>query len=114
MKFLSFTVLLAAWLALAPAGAGWADEQGEARRAYEAGEVVALAQILNRVTGAYECRVLAVELHKARPAGSRNRWIYWVKAMTRRGNILMFRLDGKTMDFLSIVGRGADAARRNP
>ena len=114
MNFRPIILLLVAWAVIAPAGAGWAGEQDEARRAYQAGEVVALGQILNRVTGAYECRVLAVELHKTRPAGSRKRWVYSVKAMTRQGHILMFKLDGKTMNFLSIAGRGADAARRKP
>jgi hypothetical protein len=58
--------------------------------------------------------VLAVELHKARSSGSRKRWVYSVKAMTRQGHILMFKLDAKTMKFLNIAGRGADAARRKP
>ncbi len=114
MKSLPIILLLAAWAVAAPAGVGWAGEQDEARRAYQAGEVVALGQILNRVTGAYECRVLAVELHRARSARSGKRWVYSVKAMTRQGHILMFKIDGKTMKFLSIAGRGADAARRNP
>jgi|GEM_PF-2859706 len=114
MKSLPIILLLAAWAVAAPAGVGWAGEQDEARRAYQAGEVVALGQILNRVTGAYECRVLAVELHRARSARSGKRWVYSVKAMTRQGHILMFKIDGKTMKFLSIAGRGADAARRKP
>ncbi len=114
MNFRPIILLLVAWAVIAPAGAGWAGEQDEARRAYQAGEVVSLGQILNRVTGAYECRVLAVELNKARSSGSRKRWVYSVKAMTRKGHILMFKLDGKTMTFLSIAGRGADAARRKP
>lgn len=114
MKSLPIILLLAAWAVAAPAGVGWAGEQDEARRAYQAGEVVALGQILNRVTGAYECRVLSVELHRARSAGSGKRWVYSVKAMTRQGHILMFKIDGKTMNFLSIAGRGADAARRKP
>ncbi len=114
MKFRPIILLLVAWAVIAPAGAGWAGEQDEARRAYQAGEVVALGQILNRVTGAYECRVLAVELNKERSSGSRKRWVYSVKEMTRKGHILMFKLDGKTMTFLSIAGRGADAARRKP
>ncbi len=114
MKSLTLILLLAAWAVVTPAGGGWAGEQDEARRAYQAGEVVALGQILNRVTGAYDCRVLAVELHKMRPAGSRKRWVYSVKAMTRQGHILMFKIDGKTMKFLSIAGRGANDARRKP
>lgn len=114
MKSLPIILLLAAWAVAAPAGVGWAGEQDEARRAYQAGEVVALGQILNRVTGAYECRVLAVELHRTRSARSGKRWVYSVKAMTRQGHILMFKIDGKTMSFLSIAGRGADAARRKP
>ncbi len=114
MNFRPIILLLVAWAVIAPAGAGWAGEQDEARRAYQAGEVVSLGQILNRVTSAYECRVLAVELNKARSSGSRKRWVYSVKAMTRQGHILMFKLDGMTMNFLSIAGRGADAARRKP
>lgn len=114
MNFRPIILLLVAWAVIAPAGAGWAGEQDEARRAYQAGEVVSLGHILNRVTGAYECRVLAVELNKARSSGSRKRWVYSVKAMTRKGHILMFKLDGMTMNFLSIAGRGADAARRKP
>ena len=110
MKSLPVILLLVVWAVAAPAGAG---EQDEARRAYEAGEVVALEQILNRVTGSYECRVLAVELHKVRKAGSRKRWVYTVKAMTRQGHILMFKIDGKSMNFLSIAGR-ADDVRRKP
>ncbi len=114
MNQLYVAVVLAVALVLTPEGAAVAVNHDEARRAYEAGEVVGLGRILKRVRAIYNCRVLEVELHQARPASSRSRWIYAVKVLTRQGNVLMIRLDGKTMNILNVSGRGADAAQWKP
>ncbi len=114
MNRLYVAVVLAMAVLLTPEGATMAANHDEARRAYEAGEIVGLGRILKRVHATYDCRVLEVELHQARPASSRSRWIYAVKALTRQGNVLMIRLDGKTTNILNVSGRGADAAQWKP
>ncbi len=114
MNRLYVAVVLAMAVLLTPEGATMAANHDEARRAYEAGEVVDLGRILKRVRATYNCRVLEVELHQARPASSLSRWIYAVKALTRQGTVLMIRLDGKTTNILNVSGRGADAAQWKP
>ncbi len=93
-------------------GAAAAGDHDRARRAYEAGEVVALRDILARVNSAYEGRVLEVELQPNRRPGARAQWVYGVRMLTPQGHVLRLELDARTTAILNVRGRGADAARR--
>ncbi len=111
MKRWYIAVVSAALLVSANPAPGAAEEHDRARRAYEAGEVVALGRILGRVRSTFEGRMLEIELDQRR-ANQRFRWIYTVRMLTPRGNVITIRLDAKTMEVLNVRGRGADAARK--
>ena len=114
MNQLYVAAALTVALVLTPLSTVVATNHDEALRAYEAGEIVGLGRVLKRVRGMCECQVLEVELHHVRRAISHSRWIYAVRTLTRQGNVLLIRLDGKTTDVLSVSGRVADATGRNP
>ena len=102
----------AAILLLAPASAPAADEHERARRAFEAGEIVGLAVVLSRVRSAYEGQVIEIELDERRWSSRRIRWVYAVRVLTPRGNVLLLRLNAKTVEILDVEGRGADIASK--
>ena len=89
-----------------------ADEHDLPRRLYEAGEIVSLDQILNCVRRAYAGRVLATGFAEGRRTGHRVPWVYSVKLLTPQGNVLMLRLDAKTMDILEVRGHGVQGRRK--
>ena len=102
--------LLAAMTVLAPPLAAASDEQDNALKAFQSGQVAGLPRILSRARAAYAGRVLAVELQ----AGNANRpWVYMVKMLTPQGNVIMLYLNAKTAAILSVKGRGAGPARKN-
>ncbi len=111
MKHWHIAVVSAALLVSATPAARAAEEHDRARRAYQAGEVVALGRILGRVRSTFEGRMLGIELNERR-ANRRPRWIYTVRIMTPKGHVITIRLDAKTMEVLNVRGRGADAARK--
>ncbi len=111
MKNGYIAVVSAALLVSATPAAHAAEEHDRARRAYQAGEVVALGRILGRVRSTFEGRMLEIELDERR-VNRRPRWIYTVRMLTPRGNVITIRLDAKTMEVLNVRGRGADAARK--
>ncbi len=112
MKHLSFALAAARSLALAQPVELAAGEHDRARRAYQAGEVVGLGKILARVGSTYRGRVLGVELDDRRRSSRRVPWVYSVTVLTPQGNVLKLQLNAKTMEFLSVRGRGAEAARK--
>ncbi len=111
MKNWYVAVVSAALFVSATPTAHAAEEHDRARRAFEAGEVVALELILGRVRSTFEGRKLGVELDE-RHAKRRPRWVYTVRWMTPKGNVITIRIDAKTMEFINVRGRGADAARK--
>ncbi len=112
MVHLRFTLFAAVFSLLAvsvsPATAG----HDRARRAFEAGEIVGLGEILSRIHATYRCRVLDVELsdggRKTAPAA----WVYGITVLTPDGNVLMLRVDARSAEILDVTGRGAEAARK--
>ncbi len=89
-----------------------AGEHDRPRSLYEAGEIVSYGQILDCVRRAYAGQVLATGLAESRRTGHRVRWVYSVKLLTPQGNVLMLRLDAKTMDILEVRGHGVQGRRK--
>lgn len=108
---------VAGFLALAPGVALAGDDDERARAAIRAGEVVPMVQVLTKVESLYEGEVLEVELEgeddDRRGDGKGVRFVYEVKLLTPRGNVLKLELDAKTLEVLKVKGRGAERARRH-
>ncbi|MFQ5959732.1 MAG: PepSY domain-containing protein [Alphaproteobacteria bacterium] len=107
-----YMALAAAFFTLLPSAGATAGEHDRARRAYEAGEVVSLGRILDRVRSAYTGRVLEIDLDEGRPSSHRVPWVYSVKLLTPQGNVLMLRLNAKTMEILDVRGHGAQGRKK--
>ncbi len=112
MKFLGFGLIVAvAFAAVEPSA--WADEDDHdrARRAYEAGQVVGLGQILAHVRQAYRGRVLEIELDERIGTNHRSLWIYGIKVLTPQGHVVKLELNARTMRILRVRGHGANTTK---
>ncbi len=78
--------------ALAPARAGARDahDHDRARQALEAGEILPLRTILERVAGEHPGRVLEVELER-----EQGRWIYEIKLLRAGGSLIRLEVDAR-------------------
>jgi len=77
---------------LALAGLAWADvDQERARRAYEAREIVSLADILTAVERDQKGQVVEVELER-----EGGRWVYEVEMLAPGGRVLELLYDAAT------------------
>jgi uncharacterized membrane protein YkoI len=91
-------LLCAACLA-AGGGTGVAGEDHDrARQALEAGEILPLRTILDRVERAYPGQVIDVELERD-PASPR--WIYEIKVLQGGGTLLRLKVDARDGTILS-------------
>lgn len=100
--------LLAAALIVAGAAAGWADDDHQrAKAARDAGQIVSLQTILDRVQAEFHGSPVAIELED-----EDNRWIYQVKLLTPAGALVKLEYDARDARLLRVKGRGAAAARR--
>ena len=101
--------LLAATLVVAGvAAAGWADDDHlRAKAARDAGQIVSLQVILDRVQAEFHGSPVAIELED-----EDKRWIYQVKLLTPAGALLKLDYDARDGRLLRVKGRGAEAARR--
>lgn len=77
----------------APAHAG--GDHDRARAAVEAGEVLPLKLVLERLEREYPGQVLAVELER-----EHGRWVYEIKLLQSEGRIVKLELDARTGDVL--------------
>lgn len=102
-------ILLALFGALAaPAGPSWADDDSDherARRALEAGEVMPLRAMLERVEQDYPGEVIEVELDREDGA-----WVYELKLIRPGGDVLELELDARDGALMRIRGRDVRAA----
>lgn len=73
-----------------PSHAGEAGDHDRARRALEAGEVLPLQSILERVGRQYPGEVMDVELDR-----EGGRWVYEVKVLRSGGSLLKLKVDGR-------------------
>jgi uncharacterized membrane protein YkoI len=70
------------------------EDHNRARKALEAGEVLPLKTILERVERAYPGQVMDVELERDHQ-GSTERWIYKVKVLGSGGTLLRLKVDAR-------------------
>jgi len=83
---------------LAGSGAAHADREDHerARKALEAGEVLPLKTILERVEQNFSGQVMDVELERERErVGGRERWIYEIKVLRTGGALVKLKLDAR-------------------
>ena len=89
------------------AAAGADDDHARARAAREAGEIVSLQAILDRVHAEFTGSPVEIELDD-----DDGRFIYKVKLLTPAGAIVKLEYDARDGRLLRVKGRGAEAARR--
>ncbi|MBP6900388.1 MAG: PepSY domain-containing protein [Burkholderiaceae bacterium] len=105
---------LSAWLlgaALAPAGAWASDRQDHerARAAVQAGEVLPLPVLLERLRASHPGRVLELELER-----EDGRWIYEVRLLQAGGQLLKLELDAATGQLLKLKRKDPHKDARKP
>lgn len=83
------------------------DDHARARAAREAGLIVSLQAILDRVQADFIGSPVEVELEE-----DEGPWIYKVKLLTPAGAIVKLDYDARDGRLLRVKGRGAEAARR--
>jgi uncharacterized membrane protein YkoI len=93
LHWCSLTICLALLAGGGTAQAGEEDHE-RARRALEAGEVLPLKTILERVERAYPGQVMDVELEREREA-SGELWIYKVKVLRTGGSLVKLKVDAR-------------------
>jgi uncharacterized membrane protein YkoI len=103
--------LLAVALVVACGATAGADDDhadhARARAAREAGRIVSLQAIVERVQAEFAGSLVAVKLED-----DDGPWIYKVKLLTPAGAIVKLEYDARDGRLLRIKGRGAEAARR--
>ncbi|MBL7090537.1 MAG: PepSY domain-containing protein [Acidovorax sp.] len=97
---LAACVLCAAALAVPPAGASGKDDHDRARQAVQAGQVLPLPTVLERLMREVPGQVLEVELEP-----ERDRWIYEIKLLTPAGQLTKVKLDARTAEVLRVQPR---------
>jgi len=100
-------VVLALTLACAVA-AGADDDHTRAKAAREAGQIVSLRAILDRVEAEFTGSPVEIELDD----DDAGRWIYKVKLLAPSGAIVNLEYDARDAKLIRAKGRGAEAARR--
>ena len=93
-------------LALAVA-AGATDDHARAKAAREAGAIVSLRAILDRVEAEFYGSPVEIELDD-----DDGRWTYKVKLLAPGGAILKLEYDARDARLIRAKGRGVDTARR--
>lgn len=102
-------ILLSACIGIAPVQADSRQDHEIARRALEAGEILSLRQVLERIEREHHGQVLEVELEQ-----EDQRWIYEVKMLRRDGGINKLIIDARDGRVLEIKGRhGRQLGRDN-
>lgn len=102
-----FLALCAIFLAGASAPGAAHDDHDRARQALEAGEVLPLRTILERVEREYPGQVVDVELEREDEHGS-GRWIYKIKLLRSGGSLVKLKVDARDG---SIIGRKSKDAK---
>ncbi len=101
-----FVVALVAALAAAAVRADEPHDHDRARRALEAGEVMPLSRILDRVERDYPGRVLEVELDR-----EDERWLYEIKLLQDGGRVLKLKIDARDASLLEAKDRRGEERR---
>lgn len=95
MLFLALTLSIG--FAVSSASARDSDDHDRARAAVQAGEVLPLAQVIERLQRTHPGQVLELELER-----EDGRWIYEVKLLQADGQLLKLELDARTADVLKV------------
>jgi hypothetical protein len=102
---------LCAVLLACGSGAGLAgDGHDRARQALEAGEVLPLRSILERVEREYPGQVIDVELEREHESG-RERWVYEVKVLRSGGSLIKLKVDARDGTILGGKDKGGHRGR---
>ena len=97
---LAACVLCAAALAVPPASASGKDDHEQARQAVQAGQVLPLPAVLERLQREVPGQVLEVELEQKQSG-----WIYEIKLLTPAGQLTKVKLDARTAEVLRVRSR---------
>lgn len=94
------TALLLAGAGVSLASDGHGSDQDRARQALEAGEVLPLRTILERVERDYPGQVVEVELER-----EHGRWAYEIKLLRSGGSLVKLKVDARDGTVLGIKAR---------
>lgn len=101
--------LLVGSLGLQPAWSGSKDDHNRARQAVQAGQVLPLRSVLERLEREHPGQVMEVELEQQEEDG---RWIYEVKLLQPQGQLVKLKLDARTAALLPARGSSRSDERR--
>ena len=104
MSDLRALALFAALLLALPHAAHADGDHERARAALQAGEVLPLTTVLERLQRSHPGQVLEVELER-----EKGRWIYEIKLLQADGHLLKLEVDARSAEVLRLRGRGAQA-----
>ena len=103
--------LLLVSVSISVAGDGHGEDHDRARQALEAGEVLPLRTIIERVERDYPGQIVEVELER-----DDGRWQYEIKLLQRGGSLLKLKVDARDGSVLGVKGRSdgghAERSRR--
>ena len=99
--------LLVGSLGLQPAWSGSKDDHNRARQAVQAGQVLPLRSVLERLEREHPGQVMEVELEQ-----EEGRWIYEVKLLQPEGQLVKLKLDARTAALLPAKGNSRSDERR--
>ena len=94
--------LFVAGLILATTISHAGDDHDRARQALEAGEVLPLRTILQRIEPTYPGQVMEVELEH-----EDSRWLYEIKLLRSGGKLIKLKIDARSGQILGIKDRSA-------
>jgi uncharacterized membrane protein YkoI len=108
MRFALLVVVGHALLCSAPGHARDGHDHDRARHALEAGEVMPLRVILDRVEREYPGRIMEVELER-----QEDRWVYEIKLLRPGGTLMKLKVDGHSGELLGAKERQRSEGRPN-
>ncbi|NQU59438.1 MAG: PepSY domain-containing protein [Rhodospirillales bacterium] len=101
------------------------SDHERARAAVESGDVVPLAQILEKVESMYQGSIIEVELEDEDDEGHQadddngqeddpylRGFIYEIKLLTPQGNLLKLEMDARNGQLIQVRGQGEEQARK--
>ncbi|MDP3829276.1 MAG: PepSY domain-containing protein [Polaromonas sp.] len=100
--------LLVGSLGLQPAWSGSKDDHNRARQAVQAGQVLPLRSVLERLEREHPGQVMEVELEQ-----EEGRWVYEVKLLQPQGQLVKLKLDARTAALLSAKSKDRHDERRS-
>jgi uncharacterized membrane protein YkoI len=97
----AFAAGLLAGLLAAPLAQASERDHERARQAVQAGQVLPLPAVLEKLAATHPGQVLGVELERERESDhGRDGWVYEIKLLQRDGQLVKLALDAKTAEVL--------------